>query len=198
MRRLYPFALKEKIVDSDRFDVLTRFLSTAGSRRRALAALGGLVTFGALSAGAKRGKKKPKKKLALNAFGCVDVGQPCRGNSTNCCSGICQGKKPKKGKKDRSTCVAHDASTCLPGQQIVDCGAADVACTTSAGEPGACTTTTGNAPYCAESGTCFPCTRDADCQAVCGPQAACAPCAAVCAAKGGTACFGPSSSSCEF
>jgi hypothetical protein len=44
-------------MDSDRFDALTRNMTAAGSRRRALAAaLGGLVTLGAMSADARKNK----------------------------------------------------------------------------------------------------------------------------------------------
>ena len=79
-------------MDTDVFDSLARSLGAASSRRRALAAaLGGLVTLGVLPTGAKKGKtKKPKP----NAFGCLNVGQKCRGKDSKCCSGICQGKKP--------------------------------------------------------------------------------------------------------
>jgi hypothetical protein len=110
-------------------------------------------------------------------LGCVNVGGKCRGNDANCCSGICDGKKPKKGKKDRSRCQAHDASTCQPGQSPEVCGDEDVVCTTSGGEKGMCATTTGNAGYCFNAvqlnGSC---TRDTDCQDGVGPSAACIHC----------------------
>ena len=49
---------EDHAMDSYRFDALTRSLTVAGSRRRALAAaLGGLITLGALSADAKKGKR---------------------------------------------------------------------------------------------------------------------------------------------
>ena len=66
--------------------------------------------------GAAKQRKQHRQKLKRNAFGCVNVGGKCRGKDGNCCSGICDGKKPKKGKKDTSRCAGHDASTCLAGQ----------------------------------------------------------------------------------
>jgi hypothetical protein len=179
--------------------IVTRTSIGVPSRREVLRGLlaAGVGALRLKEAAAARKKRKRKPRPKFNAFGCLNVGARCRGKDALCCSGICQGKKSKKGEKDRSECVGHDAATCLPGQQLAVCGgAADVACTTSAGESGQCTTTTGNAPYCVEFGTCFPCTRDLDCQAVCGPQAACTPCVAACGAEGGMACFGPSSTSC--
>src|SRR5688572_19569171 len=176
-----------------RFDALTRSLAVSPTRRGVLQRLAGVLALGLLGSlprvvSSKKGKRnKPKK----NAFGCLNVGQPCRGKNGKCCSGICQGKKPKKGKKDKSRCVGHDGSTCLPGQHMEECGGvANVACATSVGLAGSCATTTGNAAYCLSSGECFPCTRDADCQAVCGPRAACIQCATECAGRGGTACMG--------
>ena len=191
-------------MDGKRFDVLTRFLTTAGSRRRALAALGSLVTLGALPASAKKGKKKskkPKKKLALNAFGCVNVGQRCGGNSTNCCSGICQGKKPKKGKQDKSTCVAHNTGICSVNTDTCTVGAG-VPCNSN--DPDClCTLTTGNAGFCGSftgNGTggineCRICSKDTDCQAEFGAGAACVVlggiCTPFCVTTGRTACAVP-------
>jgi hypothetical protein len=134
--------------------------------------------------------KKKKKKLQFNQFGCVNVGGKCRGNSANCCSGICEGKKPKKGKKDTSRCVAHGQSTCFAGQNEPFCGGTgEVACLTSAGETGECTTTTGNAGYCVRSGRCLACKKDEDCQnnPDFGAGAACTVCTG-CTETGGTAC----------
>ncbi len=131
--------------------------------------------------------------LVFNAFGCLDVGAACRGDDANCCSGRCDGIAPGPGQPDTSRCVGHDESTCLPGQTNIGCGGeANIVCTTTAGpeENGQCTMTTGNAAYCAADGDCFACTRDTDCEGVCGPQAACIPCAKRCAAQGGTACAG--------
>ena len=131
--------------------------------------------------------------LVFNAFGCLDVGAACRGGDANCCSGRCDGAAPGPGQPDTSRCVGHDESTCLPGQTNFGCGGeANIACTPTAGAEtnGQCTTTTGNAAYCGADGDCFACTRDTDCEGVCGPQAACIPCAKRCADQGGTACVG--------
>jgi hypothetical protein len=162
-------------VDADFLDSLARSLGDASSRRRALAAaLGGLATLGVLPAGAKKGRaKKPKK----NAFGCLDVGQKCRGKSGKCCSGICQGKKPKKGKKDNSTCVAHNEGGCTAERSVCVTGNQSSLC----GPEAVCLATTGNAGFCAsvagnsftQAANCRPCARDTDCEAGFGQGAAC-------------------------
>jgi hypothetical protein len=203
-------------MDHDRFDTLLRLLATAPSRRRLLRGVVGGLGVSALtldSAAAKRKRKKKKRKpkqaasapppsLVLNRFGCVEVGQPCRGDNGNCCSGVCQGAAPTAGQPDTSQCVAHDAQSCLPGQTPLKCGGvADLACTTVTGVPGQCATTTGNAGFCAANGTCFPCKKDADCQPFCTAPAACVPCTH-CATqgKGETFCLyaSPASDSCKY
>jgi hypothetical protein len=177
-------------MDEDRFDTIIRLLTATGSRRALAAVLSSLVTFGALPTDAKkRHKKKKPKKPKLNAFGCLNVGQPCRGKDAKCCSGICQGKKPKPGERDKSRCVGHDATSCVPGQTSCDGTGRFVPCTTSAGQGGDCYTTTGNAAFCSTSTACVSCRTDADCRPFCGPQAACTPCAG-CDQTGGTACSG--------
>lgn len=188
-------------MDDTRLDDLARSLSGSRSRRAALVALlggvGVLPSLAGVAESKKSTKKTRKKPLRLNGFGCVNVGGQCRGNSANCCSGICSGKKPRKGARDKSTCLAHDQSTCQPGQVAPGCSSlADplpgVACTSSAGKPGDCNTTTGNAGYCRGGGLCVACKRDADCVSTCGPQAACITCDRACAAQGlTTQCVGP-------
>jgi hypothetical protein len=134
----------------------------------------------------KRRKKRNKnKKPQNNAFGCLNVGQACNGNDDTCCSGICDGNKPKKGKKDTSKCAGHDASTCQAGFDI--CQGVLALCSNG----GACVTTTGNAPFCAGgTGVCTACTRDPDCVAAgFGVLAACVVCNAECPETGGTVCF---------
>ena len=180
---------------------LMRSLTGAPSRRNILRGLAGA----GLGLGAARfpeigrAKRKSTPKLRRNEFGCVPIGEPCRGSNANCCSGVCQGKKPEKGKKDKSVCVAHDASTCVAGQRDHDiCArATNVACTTSTGDTGQCQTTTGTAPYCARQSYCFRCSRDADCRPFCGEKAACIECVG-CTVQGGTACSTPTKDSCEF
>jgi hypothetical protein len=193
-------------MDADHFDGLTRTLAAACSRRRTLAAaLGGLVTLGALPVDAKKGKKKKeKKKPKPNQFGCLDIGQSCRGNSSLCCSGICQGTKPKKGKKgkkdrkDKSTCVAHNTGVCIAEADTCTAGV-EVPCNPS--NPSCfCTLTTGNAGFCAAfsggpAGHCRVCSKDTDCQAEFGAGAACLVlggiCTPLCLTTGRTACAPP-------
>ena len=165
-----------------RMAMAPRVLGSFPSRRdllRGLAAVGVGIAERRPAAGAR---KTPRR----NAFGCLDVGQPCDGRHVRCCSGVCRGKRARKGKPDRSRCVAHDATTCRPGQQEPFCGDSElVLCTTSTGYAGQCNTTTGNAGYCMASSLCFSCAKDADCRAVCGAKAACLICAD-CDETGGT------------
>jgi hypothetical protein len=173
-------------MDPTHFDRLTRSLTDASSRR---VLLGGLATALSLAALRRPGpatakKKRKKNKIKRNAFGCVDVGQSCRGNDALCCSGICQGKKPKKGKKDKSRCVAHNALDCQAGAD--SCAGQAVPC----GTAGACTITTGAASFCSATGdgACVTCQKDADCEASRGPGAACIVCPGNCPDTT-TACF---------
>jgi hypothetical protein len=182
-------------MNSQRFDDLVRTLPMA-RRRSVLAGLaGGLLAALPLPPGrdaeAKKKNKKKRKKLKRNEFGCVDVGKACRGKNGNCCSGICDGKKPKPGEKDKSRCQAHDESTCVAGQTIEECGGDDtVECETTSGRGGVCATTTGKGPYCFFGAACLVCEKDEDCEAVCGAGAACFPCSEECRHTGGTACGG--------
>jgi hypothetical protein len=166
-------------MDNSRFDAWTRrqFGLAAGGFA---AALLGVV----LGAGTEAKKKRRRKKPQLNAFGCLDVGQACQGNSGLCCSGICQGKKPKKGKKDTSRCVGHNGLDCQGGAD--SCAGGTVPC----GTAGACTRTTGAASFCSApgDGDCVACQTDADCVASRGPGAACIVCPGNCPDTT-TACF---------
>jgi hypothetical protein len=179
----------ESTMNAARFDTLLRPLSAPASRRGALAALAsGLLAVGPLARGGqeaeakkKHKKKKPShtRKPSLNAFGCVDVGKACLGNDNLCCSGMCQGKKPKQGRKDKSTCVAHHTGDCSREKTFCTANLLDSKC----GPDGAdayCQTTTGNADFCANvenfslmSSPCRSCSRDADCEAITGPGSAC-------------------------
>jgi hypothetical protein len=196
-------------MDSERFDDITRLLTVLPSRRDVLRGLAGAGLGLALVrtphfAGARKKRKHKKKdkkpKLTRNEFGCVDVGGNCLGNSANCCSGICEGTGPKKGKKDKSVCVAHDSGvcfadsdTCTVGQQV-QCHPVRDDCS--------CVLTTGNAGFCGDFGfsggpdsVCRECVRDTDCQAEFGPGAACVflggICSPACADTGRTACIRP-------
>lgn len=99
-------------MDTDRFDHVSRACWQMLSRRHLASILGLAAVIPTLA----KAKRKRKKKLKRNGFGCVNVGGKCRGKDAACCSGICQGKKPKKGKKDTSrctVCVGHLADACL-------------------------------------------------------------------------------------
>jgi hypothetical protein len=176
-----------------RFDELARALAIRTSRRAAVfgvaaSALGTLTAqFPSPLAGKKRRKRKKKrnKPLVFNAFDCVDVGKPCRGKDSNCCSGICQGRKPKIGEKDKSRCVAHNVGGCQAGQDL--CLGELVAC----GDAGFCFTTTGDGAFCGGDGTCGECTNDVECAAKLGPGAACVVCAGLCGNDANTLCVLP-------
>jgi hypothetical protein len=183
------------------FDRITCLLMEPSARRSVVRGLAGAahgltVLRWPDAASAKKKKHKPKNTkptLKRNAFGCVDVGGTCRGNDDNCCSGICEGEKPRKGKKDTSVCVGHDnAGVCFPDSDSCTLGL-DVPC--SLDNPAcSCVLTTGNAGFCGDfsSDLCRTCTRDTDCQADLGPGAACVvlagACSFGCAATGRTAC----------
>jgi hypothetical protein len=162
-------------VDSDQVDRLAKHLVIAPTRRAAFGLAGALVLRGISPSDAKH-KHKKKKPLVLNAFGCVDVGNACRGNDANCCSSNCEGKKPKRGKKDTSRCLAHNVLDCSTGTDT--CLGGLVTC----GVSGACFQTTGKASFCGGSNACSPCTTDADCELLQGPGAACVVCDASCGA----------------
>ena len=187
-------------MDGSLFDTLARSLANARTRRGALATVLG-ATVGLFSrddADAKKGKgKKPK----VNEFGCIDVGKACRGKNGKCCSGICQGKKPKKGKKDKSKCVAHNTGVCNADTDTCTVGAPAL-CNPS--NPNClCTLTTGNAGFCGSFtgngaggiNECRVCRKDTDCQAEFGSGAACVVlggiCTSQCLATGRTGCAVP-------
>src|SRR5688500_18528872 len=143
-------------MDQQRLTTWTRSMRNLPSRRdivRGLAGavlgLGSLGLAGPLAAKNKNQKSKKGKKRkqntppVFNQYGCLDVGQPCKGNSAHCCSGVCAGKKPKKGKPDRRVCAAHNASVC--NAQLDSCTVgAKIFC----GPNGSiCTLTTGNAGF---------------------------------------------------
>jgi hypothetical protein len=181
-------------MDERRFDTITKSLGAPGSRRVALRTAIGITVASALarlSVGRTTAKKKRRKhrkkwkKLQKNPYGCVNVGGACRGQDANCCSGICEGKKPKKGKQDTSRCVAHNELDCPAGADL--CAGNAVACGT---QKTACYQTTGQASFCAFTftGICHACTKDVECEALQGPGAACVVCVD-CSATGNTGCF---------
>lgn len=183
-------------MDVVRFDALTRTLGTGASRRRVLGGVLAALGLGALAPAGGVAKKKNRKKAKPNAFGCLNVGQKCRGKDAKCCSGICQGKKPKKGKRDTSTCAPHNTGICRQDScsvgQNVPCNPANERCL--------CVVTTGEANFCANftvpaEQLCRVCSKDRDCEVAFGPGAACIVlgglCAGFCPATGGTACALP-------
>mgnify|MGYP000153176130 CR=1 FL=1 len=178
-------------MDDSRFDAWTR--RRLGLRAGgALAALLGLVARPASDVAIARQRRK--RRVKRNAFGCVNVGKFCK-NDSQCCSGVCRGKKEKK------TCRAHHTGAgCRAGDQTDSCGGTGVRrCTTASGEPnGLCNTTTGNAPYCSSeafgSFRCTACSQDEECQELCGPAAACILCPECSLVD--TACVAPSAGDC--
>lgn len=157
-------------MDATRFDNLARALERRSPRRAALGMLGGglaalLTRLRIERVEAKKGKKKPK----LNEYGCVNVGGKCRGKDALCCSGICQGKKPKKGKADKRKCVAHNVGSCTPQRSLCVTGSAVSYCTPGKFDA-VCVATTGNAGYCASNvglgpANCRICSTDQECEA---------------------------------
>jgi hypothetical protein len=162
-------------MDAAAFDAVLRSLTVESSRRGVLR---GLVVIVAAVAPSLPAVARAKRRLGRNEFGCVNAGRHCRGKNGVCCSGICRGRKPKKGKKDRSRCVAQDERGCRAGQQIVPCGGTTATlCTTSSGASGVCGTTTGSAGFCVQGFVCSSCTSDDQCQPSPDPKAACIRCA---------------------
>lgn len=185
----------------------TGSLSSLPSRRdvlRGLASAGLVMTaMGDENAAARKRhhqkrKHKPKPKLPpppplpFNEFGCLDIGQPCQGDSSLCCSGVCD--------PGTSTCVAHNSGVCFPDtdsctlQTAIPCHPSNTFCS--------CRLTTGNAGFCADfsdlsepTDICRFCGQDTDCQEEFGPGAACIVlkgiCSSFCAATGRTACVRP-------
>jgi hypothetical protein len=208
-------------LDGIQFDDLTRGLAGVVSRRRALSGLGAgfalasLLTGGAAAQtrwhGYKKGKKgkkgkkakKRNKPLVLNQFGCVNIGGQCRGEGANCCSGICQGNKPKPGENDKSTCVGHNAGACTPQNDACILDFPESARCNPAIEQAFCFVTTGGGSFCGNTsgasaeGNCRLCAKDKDCEALgFPPGSACIPfnagaCTGDCAGRGDLACLPP-------
>jgi hypothetical protein len=202
-------------MDTRRFQAITRSLCVCPSRRdilRGLTGTGLLSLFrwpqweSEVAAKKKRNKKHKQKKSKaplppplppppFNAFGCLEVGQPCQGDSALCCSGICDA--------GTSTCVAHNSGTCFPDTTLcasdfpLGCGSNPSECL--------CMLTTGNATFCADlshlsdlddfSEACRFCSTDTDCQEELGSGAACVvlagACTPFCLSTGRTACVRP-------
>lgn len=153
-------------MDTSRIDHLIRRVSVRLSRRTLAGTLGLAALAHPLAIDASK-KRKKKKKIRRNAFGCVNFGGYCK-RGGQCCSGICQGKKGRK------KCLDRGAGGCQPGFSTVTCGGEDVPCPS---QDGVCTTTTGNAGFCFRTkfAEALNCRRDADC-AVVDPAAVCILC----------------------
>jgi hypothetical protein len=199
------------------FDTLTQSFGIAASRRDLVRALAsGLAALQARPLGArdvaakhshhkqrKNKQKKPQPQPPLlpppfNPFGCLDVGQPCRGDSSLCCSGLCQGTAPAQGRPDTRVCIAHNAGVCSPLRETCTVGV-EIPCNPNNPQC-VCALTTGNAGFCGDftaggETLCRVCTEDADCEAEFGAGAACivlgGVCTSICAATGLTACVPP-------
>jgi hypothetical protein len=158
------------------FDQLTLRLRRSISRRAAVTGLG-FMTLPGLADAKKRKRKKRKKTIKRNSFGCVNVGNFCK-NSGQCCSGICEGKNGKK------TCQIHDIGGCQTDQ---DACVVESPCPENPMK--GCYRTTGNASVCGigVAGACMACAKDADCEAGFGPGAACVICGS-CPGEADTAC----------
>jgi len=183
-----------------KFDDTIRQLS-AGITRRGLWRVAVASTTGAailrlpLAVDAKKKRRKKRKKKTqpeqpsapqsppqppvFNEFGCFDVGQPCQGDNSLCCSGICEGTP------ESSQCVGHDSLTCTAAQD--NCVTQPNPC----GTGGKCFKTTGNASFCGNGAQCVACKHDPDCEAAMGPGAACVVCPVACTVTK-TACMAPS------
>lgn len=177
-------------MDNQLIDRLARRLAAALSRRHVAALLlstgvAPLLRFAPVATGKKKKRNKPKK----NEFGCLDVGKKCNGKNNKCCSGICNGKRPKKKKKDKSKCAAHDTGACTPERDFCVAGQISASCGTN----GLCVETTGNASFCASGQgisqelNCRVCSTDKDCEAQGFPLGS-----ACVIFTGGTFCFGVS------
>ncbi len=154
-------------MDPRRFDALVRALGAALPRRFLLGGLAGAAGLAA-AGGQRAARAKKRNKPKNNAFGCLSVGKPCNGKDRKCCSGICKGKRPRKGEKDKSNCVAHNVGGCRAGQDSLR--GDQVPC----GVVGICLRTTGKASFCGVSGLeCGDCRKDAECVGRLGPGAAC-------------------------
>jgi hypothetical protein len=166
---------------------------------RGLATMGlglGLAVVPGLAEAKPKRRKQPKrpKPAKPNAYGCLEVNDPCR-KATQCCSGICTGKPGKK------RCRAHGAGSC-PQNTPGACTAPFVDVPALKCEAGCfCYGTTAGSNFCSsgvynDQRNCTTCKRDADCVALgFPPGSACAPipkigiCAGFC--DSGRACLAP-------
>jgi len=188
-------------VDAEHFDALARSLSRTGRRRLLGAMLGGVI--GLVGGGTLTLAKKNNKKPTPNQFGCLNIGQKCNGKDSKCCSGVCGGKKPKKGKADKRKCVAHNTNGCTAARNVCATDSVVKSLCNPPDVQAVCFATTGNAGFCGSAlgfdpaVHCQSCTRDPDCEAIgFAPGSSCVlfvggNCMNECSATGGRACFPP-------
>ena len=173
-------------MDGESFDAVVQRAAVGASRRGVLRAGVGALAGVALGA---IGTALGFAEAEASHFDCRHVGDRCK-RATQCCSGICTGKRRRK------KCQAHDTSICNPSLNI---------CTT--GQEGFCNNnnhnchcalTTGNAGFCGDytaglNNLCRDCSTDMDCQQEFGPGAACVVlqglCKDSCVDTGNTACL---------
>jgi hypothetical protein len=189
-------ASRGQTVDQNSFLALTRSLTGVPTRRHLLRGLSGLgIGLGVpglpeLAGAKKRSNKKKPKKPKPNSYGCLEVGAPCK-NASQCCAGICEGKKGKKRCRahDTGTCDQRLSGLCSPTPTIAPCNNSGTCF---------CLRSTANSNVCAQLGqrVCSSCKTDADCEALgLPPGTACFPtsgflCATDCP-ETGMACLPP-------
>lgn len=186
-------------MEANRFDAITRLLDHPATSRRALCGLSLsplawlVTTLPGNNAEARRNRKHKLKNPKPNAFGCLEVGNPCR-TAKQCCSGVCKGKKGKR------TCRAHGVGTCTQDQldwcAVESLAEEHLALASCNGRQGLCIHTTTASNACVNFHVCADCKRDADCEAmgapagsVCAPFSGSRACAGFCEETGGMACF---------
>jgi hypothetical protein len=194
-------------MDGKRFDSLAMTIGRRRSRRGAFQALAS-VALGATAVriGLSAEPAEADEVTAERRFACTAVGDACKGNDSQCCSGRCKGKKSSRSKDgsrrrnrgDKSRCVAHDQAECTSGDDTCDTGLA-VPCGFRG--RGGCLKTTGKASFCGQIEgqspprlRCENCTTDQDCEALgYGSGAACVVCFSECEFRNNnaTACVGP-------
>ena len=138
-------------MDGKRFDSLARTIGGGGQGRDAFQALSGCWSHAAR----RMFRHRPEAAAQVTVerrFNCAAVGDKCKGNDSNCCSGRCKalglrGVRIARSRRDKSKCVAHDQAGCSANQDTCDSGQR-VAC--GGGSGGGCLKTTGNAGFCGQ------------------------------------------------
>ena len=198
-----PHTVSTPTMDADRFDALSRALTTAPSRRKTLGALLGALLASALpgsvldplAAAGKRTRKgqrhatrkdrrREEAQLESGEVRAGDVGaathclppgaKPCR-NGSQCCSGRCKRKKKKCLDCATGTEYCPAQEKCVaPGQ----CGGGCATGTADCDGNGSCETNTTNSnQHC--GGCNQPCGTGKSCvNSVCTDSKTCAPCPA--------------------